>query len=230
MNAKKKTEGTELRELDVDRVDGVDRPATGRKFIITKAVLDEAAQALRKSQPPADSVREYDIEALNMPKLVEDSSQANAENARVAQRLESMSGQVQNATRRPAYARDAFLDPTGEWGQRPLKPYEVVEDEGIAPKNMNFAPPIVDGHGLVQPENFTRPRPKPIRAGNGYILKGERPAGFWSGTSFYDESFYDEAGRRAIEKKAEKEQWGEADFSDLTGPSRWREKAADREE
>ena len=50
---------TELKDLDVDRVDGVDRPATGKPFLLYKSENDDAAQiaaAIRRVSKTADDV------------------------------------------------------------------------------------------------------------------------------------------------------------------------------
>src|SRR5437870_5676476 len=64
MLPKKKNLSTELKDLDVDRVDGVDRPATGRAFVLFKSEGDfhdnddaaHIAAVLKKLMPTADDV------------------------------------------------------------------------------------------------------------------------------------------------------------------------------
>lgn len=106
-------DGTELLDLDVDRVDGVDRPATGRKFLITKdkdgitrlaeQAADAAVKALAKALPPTDDVREFDAEDLFRPAAFEDNVLGDVsagtvlgmgEQFRLAERLESWAGRL----------------------------------------------------------------------------------------------------------------------------------------
>jgi hypothetical protein len=130
------------------------------------------------------------------------------EDVRMGRALASMAGQAEDVTRDPSFGLpDPFLAPSGGYGQRPMSPYEVVEDPGIAPGNTNFAPPVVNGHGLVQPENFRAPMPGAKRMGNGYVLKA----------AFGDVVF----GPEPVEK-AEKVQ--DVDWTVLIGPSSRRDK------
>jgi hypothetical protein len=136
-----------------------------------------------------DGVREFSPEDVVLDRTEPDkggSLDLDSEDARLGSVLASWAGKGTIETPRPAWARDSFLEPTGMYGQAPIKPYAIVEDPGIAsPRTPNFlGGGITDG--LASPANFDAPRPGAVRAGDGYVLKGERVVkrdDFWSGTS-----------------------------------------------
>jgi hypothetical protein len=137
---KKKLKGAhELKDLDVERVDAVDKPATGRAFLLFKsqedldAVTAQMADALGVKRRQAVRKRGKGLftSAIFGPRIAEEEiekdegietavreynvedlyqrSDASARADQVATALNALSGRVEDGTRRPQWARDSFL-------------------------------------------------------------------------------------------------------------------------
>jgi hypothetical protein len=190
---------TELTDLKVERVDGVDRPATGRKFVLFKSAgqLSELA----KSQ-----IREWNGDLTE--------AQIDA----IARRLMSMTADPTDATARPAYARDSFLH--GEMGEsvRPLQDYKRGDPWLSAGADEPGFSRARESSGLPGASSFVAPVPGAVRLGDGYQFSISK-----SELQNIAAETDDPALRRAIEKKIGKSE--DADWASLNGPSRWRKKS-----
>jgi hypothetical protein len=220
MTATKKVTATPLVDLDVERVDGVDRPATGKRFALFKAKMytpDTDVEVIEKREVPSgrrttaglfdalvfgevskslpptdDTLIAEELFERKEPVQV-DSDAMDQEDRRMAGVLQSWSGQGSIHQVRPQWARDSFLDPSGEWSQRPMKPYEIIEDPFIgAPKDPGFTRGGLGETVVATPAEFSAPKPAAVRSGDGYVLRSvngkdmvTKASGFWAGSAAF---------------------------------------------
>lgn len=168
MNGFKKKATQELKDLDVERVDGVDRPATGRSFILFKNEQD-APQGIQRGAGTA------------RPATVDEMADAIARTLGRWGAESSMPEEVRSVSI-PGLGHvppDPFLRLAG--GARilssPMTPYFYEDWQGTIGDRMlerdpGFPAPA-EGGGGVDPQNYRATTPAPIR-------KRTRPAGLFS--------------------------------------------------
>lgn len=129
---KKAEDATELKDLQVDRVDGVDRPATGRKFILFKSA-GEASRVLGRTERKVSfadvllgpsvvqkGLREY-LPGTDGVKQTSTSS--------VGAALDAWSGRATDATKEPQHPSQSGFDKSGpsHGGVRALESYQYAD-------------------------------------------------------------------------------------------------------
>ena len=221
MTMRKKVVGTLLKDLDVERVDGVDRPATGKKFILFKSA-SEVTRALGNAPMPVDSAA-ADAADRTWAGIEAMSGKGTVEHPVPQHRKHGFPG-----------SRDAWLfgEPDGAASKpmgKPLTPYENQETFSPRPDGMNF---MVDSknHGLPVPENFNAPSPGTVVAEDGSVRKS---ADFWKGTvadrpiskaeAMYAVAQVEVCHGRTVETREVVKSHGgnsESDWAELHGPSR----------
>jgi hypothetical protein len=179
---------TELTDLDVERVDGVDKPATGRKFLMIKnekGGLDVVARPVAKS----GAVREF----LPTGETEVDST---------ARAMNRWNGKGTAEIPKPWRPENDF-GPVDSWlfgdsSGAASKPESKLPRDGSGytneetfsprPDGLNFRP--ADAHGMPDNEEYQPSMPGPVKMGDGYVLKSaefltrpvRKSADFWKGT------------------------------------------------
>jgi hypothetical protein len=144
-------DASEIADLAVDRVDGVDKPATGRSFMLFKSVGRKVAKQVREWLPTGES-----------------------KPSPVASAMNSWNGATQDGTREPQYASsDNWLTSMGGSGKNtPVGPFYAdkwLEGAPAVEKSPNFvAPGTTDVTATA--ENFIAPTPAGLRLGDSRMV------------------------------------------------------------
>jgi hypothetical protein len=213
----------ELKDLDVERIDGVDRPATGRKFVLFKSASEASrvlGQAVRKSVSFVDVVLGRSAVQKGVKEYMPGDKGIKADaTSRVGAALGAWSGKTTDATREPRHPSTSGFD---RHGAVKMGPNYAIADPWLR-GDLHSDPGFSEGEGsgIVEPANFKPTGTAPLNLGEG--LQFSKSALEWAyadAVKAGETELADTIAKKLksagvdVKKSVDKVQW-------VYGPSKW---------
>jgi len=176
-----------LQDLDVERIDGVDRPATGRKFLLMKSAdavksrLKVAASGVRKSVSFASVV--FGSQETAVTKSVREWVPGEGEQTptKVASSLNDWAGRTEDATKTPEHrATSGFDKPGPTHGAVRVGDGYLIKDPWLY-GDVATDPGFSKGEesGIVKPGDFRATNPAPL-PNDGDVVQLSKSEAAWA--------------------------------------------------